>query len=51
MIRVIMLVPVLLVLSYLISLARRKLQPVAGTTGGEATGKITILGLRWGFWP
>ena len=49
MIRVIMLVPVLLVLSYLISLARRKLQPVAGTTGGEATGKITIPWFALGF--
>lgn len=49
MIRVIMLVPVLLVLSYLISLARRKLQPVAGTTEGEATGKITIPWFALGF--
>lgn len=49
MIRVIMLVPVLLVLSYLISLARRKLQPEAGNESSEASGKITIPWFALGF--
>lgn len=49
MIRVIMLVPALLVISYLIALAKRKLQSMAGETEGEKSGKITVPWFALGF--
>lgn len=49
MIRVIMLVPVLLVISYLISLAKAKLKGFAGECEGAASGKITVPWFAIGF--
>lgn len=49
MIRVIMLVPALLVISYLISLAKEKLNTTSGTEGVAKSGKITVPWFALGF--
>lgn len=49
MLRVIMLVPVLLVISYLVSLAKRKLQTTSGIAGNETSGKLTVPWFALGF--
>lgn len=49
MIRVIMLVPALLVISYLISLAKARLKAVSGPEGVAESGKITVPWFALGF--